>query len=91
MLTGHLMRTFKKRVFSTDEVNIAQTVQKILAETVTTESILKSYMASFMTFDETPVIAYVKLFLLYAQTADEFRKIAMFLIASNKNLQIASI
>lgn len=44
-----------------------------------------------MKFDETPVISYVKLFLLYAQTYDEFKKIAMFLIATKRTLDIASI
>lgn len=91
MLTNYLMRTFRKRDFSEDEVNIAHTVQNILSQPVEPNKALQSYLAGFMTFDETPVINYVKLFLLYAQTTEEFKKIAQFLIASKRHLQFATI
>lgn len=44
-----------------------------------------------MVYNETPIIAFVKLFLLYGESAEDYKKIARFVIKTKPYLKVANI
>ena len=91
LLTDYLYRTYNKREIDETELSISSAVRKILSGPVEAGKALESDLGRFLSFDKTPVISYSKLFLLYAQTREEYEKIAQFIVESKKGFQIATV
>lgn len=78
-LASYLKRTYRKLVLTAAEARVAEAVQKILGSPAN-EDLGQDLFASYLVFGDVIYLDYLKLFLLVAQTDDDFTRIAQMIV-----------
>ena len=81
-MTLYMQRTYKKLMISKDEENIASIVQTVLETTGDTA------LRSFLTYNKRVSSFFIKLFLQYAKTHEQFKKIAQLFIDEKFSIEL---
>lgn len=78
-LAAYLKRTYRKLVLTVPETRVAEAVKVILGSPAN-DDLSKDLFASYLVFGDVVYLDYLKLFLLVAQTDDEFTRIAQMIV-----------